>query len=374
MIGRAAYRDWGALARRVRCVGSAVAVLALSLLAPAVTASWSVTYLNPPGLDGANGSFGYGIGAGQQVGYLPRSANIGHAALWTGSAASWVNLHPGGAWFSSYAHDADGGQQVGYVEGWDILHAALWSGSAASFVDLHPSGWFGSTAWGISGGQQVGYVYSWDLNPRAGRWSGSASSFVQLHPAGWYGSVALGTHGGQQVGYVFGTDYVRYASLWNGTAASWLNLNPAGSTYSEAFDTFAGQQVGYARVGGVNRAALWNGTAGSWVDLHPAGAAESKAHGLSSGIQVGYARFGNNDRAAAWFGSAGSFVDLHAFLPADFSISQARDVWQDGSLTYVVGYGLNTTRGRFEAVMWIIPEPASLLGLCLALALMPRRR
>jgi len=74
--------------------------------------------------------------------------------------ASWtvVNLHPSW-WDHSYGYGVAGGQQVGVVAEYPFTgtHAALWSGSAGSFVDLHPSEWYlSSAAYGVGDGQQVG--------------------------------------------------------------------------------------------------------------------------------------------------------------------------------------------------------------------------
>ena len=248
--------------------------------------------------------------------------------------ASWtvVNLHPSG-WYQSYAYGVAGGQQVGTVYDYYsyIPRAALWSGSASSFVDLHPSGWYESYAYGVAGGQQVGYVYG-SIRSHAALWSGSASSFVDLHPSEWYqSSFAFGVAGGQQVGYVYGS--IR------------------------------------------SHAALWSGSASSFVDLHPTGWYRSRAWGVASGLQVGTVYdYSDNPRAALWSGSASSFVNLHAFLGPEFTSSEARSITQEHGFTYVVGFGFNSYMYRWEALMWVIPEPVSLLGLGLALALFPRRR
>ena len=227
-----------------------------------------------------------------------------------------------------------GGQQVGYASPsyYSQPHAALWSGSASSFVDLHPTGWDQSYAYGVAGGQQVRYAVPYGGNDRAALWSGSASSFVDLHPFAWYQSRAYGVAGGQQVGYA----------------------------------------VPY---GGNDRAALWSGSASSFVDLHPSGWYQSYAYGVAGGLQVGTVYdYSNNRHAALWSGSASSFVDLHAFLGPEFTSSEARSITQEYGFTYVVGFGYNSYMNRTEALMWVIPEPASLLGLGLALALFPRRR
>ena len=50
----------------------------------------------------------------------------------------YTDLHPAGV-SASYAYAMSGNQQAGdvYLNGPD--HAAIWSGTAASFVDLHPA-------------------------------------------------------------------------------------------------------------------------------------------------------------------------------------------------------------------------------------------
>ena len=56
------------------------------------------------------------MGGGQQVGYIvePTIFDNGHAALWTGSAASLVDLHP--AFFNNtIANATDGIHQLGKI-------------------------------------------------------------------------------------------------------------------------------------------------------------------------------------------------------------------------------------------------------------------
>jgi hypothetical protein len=166
-------------------------------------------------------------------------------------------------------------QQAGESTINGMTRASLWTGTAASWVDLSPAGSVYSRAFGVYGGQQVGHAdFLVDSPPnvfpvaqsRAGVWSGTASSWVSLHPADAALSIAWGTSGNQQVGHaaINGNDH---AGLWSGTAASWVDLHPAGATRSVAFATSGTQQVGYAIVNGVTRPSLWSGTADSWVDL-----------------------------------------------------------------------------------------------------------
>ncbi|MDO8587337.1 MAG: hypothetical protein Q7T82_09880 [Armatimonadota bacterium] len=284
-------------------------------------ASW--VDLDPIG----SGSSGRGVSGGQQAGYATVDAHglpglQEHAVLWNGSAASWVDLDPfaypsgmSDTW-SSRVYGVGGGQQVGcaYVDGFPVSspHASLWSGTAASWVDLHPSPGFGSSgAWGVSGGQQVGYFDGppfWYLH--AALWSGTAASWIDLNPAWSYGSSACGVGGGQQVGGVGLGNHredgnnVSHASLWSGSAASFVDLDQGGpppnyinrlSPYpyawnSGAYGVSGGYQAGaqefeQAPDEWVPHAGMWSGTAASWVDLHtflPSGYSESYAYGIET--------------------------------------------------------------------------------------------
>jgi hypothetical protein len=203
-----------------------------------------------------------------------------HALLWSGTAASAVDLNPtnlNGIVYSS-ASATNGTQQVG--EGSDeylsVTHALLWSGTAASAVDLNPNGFSFSDAVGISpsGNQQVGSAEIGSTGYQAMLWSGTAASAVDLNPTNFIGnnaSFALGTSGTQQVGYIFGTGTAgdAHALLWSGTAASVVDLNPAslGITSSIAWGTNGTEQVGDGVGGDYRQAMLWIGTAASAVDL-----------------------------------------------------------------------------------------------------------
>jgi hypothetical protein len=226
----------------------------------------------------------------RQVGYgngLPTGFQR-HALLWSGSAASYVDLHPAGSWTDSLARAVAGGQQVGNIDYYyqgnesspqSAEHAALWRGTAASVVDLHPGG-IGcqrSYANDTDGSQQVGYGYfptSSNTAPyRALLWSGTAASAVVLHPPGFTHSFAEGVGGGQQVGYAFNTDGDGYsrALLWRGAAASVVSLHPSDYLSTTALATNGAMQVGFG--GGPNtlyqsHALRWSGTAASVVDLH----------------------------------------------------------------------------------------------------------
>jgi hypothetical protein len=150
--------------------------------------------------------------------------------------------------------------------------------------------------------------------------------------------------------------------MWSGTAGSWIDLNIPGIG-SVARDLDAGQQVGdMADFQGNGHAMLWSGTAASAVDLSPAGTWDSIAYAVHAGTQVGTATTtgasgGPAYRAYAWTGTAASAVNLHSFLPSNFYSSEARDVWSVGGVTYVAGFGMNSTTGRFEALLWGFQPP-----------------
>ncbi|AIE86407.1 hypothetical protein [Fimbriimonas ginsengisoli] len=74
-----------------------------------------------------------------------------HAAMWSGTASSFVDLNPAGAG-SSEAHAVSGRFQAGFAYSGALAAAALWQGSARSWVNLHqflPAGYKSSYAYSI---------------------------------------------------------------------------------------------------------------------------------------------------------------------------------------------------------------------------------
>ncbi|MFL6333111.1 MAG: hypothetical protein ACJ754_07180 [Pyrinomonadaceae bacterium] len=225
----------------------------------------------------------------RQVGYGngPPTQFARHALLWRGSANVYVDLHPAGVWNDSVARAVAGGQQVGNINNYFYTtyersiteHAALWRGTAASVVDLHPRG-VGcerSYANDTDGRQQVGYGYfpsnANDAPYRALLWSGMAESAVVLHPPGYTHSFAQGVGGDVQVGYAFDARSGGHARalLWRGTASSVVSLHPVGYVETSALATNGKLQVGFGgspATGSRSHALLWSGTAESVADLH----------------------------------------------------------------------------------------------------------
>jgi hypothetical protein len=125
--------------------------------------------------------------------------------------------------------------QVGNGSG----HALLWTGTAASVVDLNPSGFDSSQAYGVGGGQQVGEgIPSGGGAFHALLWSGTAASAVDLNPSGFYSSDAKATNGQLEVGTGQASSTSDgIAMLWSGTAASAVNLQtllPASNTWTDS--------------------------------------------------------------------------------------------------------------------------------------------
>src|SRR5262245_12968698 len=96
-----------------------IALLAAGSGTPAA-GQWTVVSLHPSGAAWSQGS---AVSAGQQVG-LAYVGTAGHAALWSATAASWIDLHPAGAEWS-FALGADGAQQTGYIIVGVATHASL---------------------------------------------------------------------------------------------------------------------------------------------------------------------------------------------------------------------------------------------------------
>jgi hypothetical protein len=91
--------------------------------------------------DAPGDAFGYGISpdGSEQVGVVQVDFGgylYSHAAVWHGVADEWVDLNPSIAYLSE-ARGTDGTHQVGDMYDGVTTRAYIWSGSAASGVDLH---------------------------------------------------------------------------------------------------------------------------------------------------------------------------------------------------------------------------------------------
>jgi hypothetical protein len=184
---------------------------------------------------------------------------------------------------------ASGGQQAGTAIFGSSGGAALWAGTAASYVNLNPTGYDGSVANATDGQYQGGGATAVPNGPQhAAIWHGTAASFVDLHPFGGSAgnSVVNGMALGQQVGYVYEPGLGTHGAVWSGTAQSFLDLNPCPGLVSQLLGTSGHAQVGRSNVPGSSfpHAGIWFGTASSFVDLHsflPPGYSMSVAYSVA---------------------------------------------------------------------------------------------
>jgi hypothetical protein len=381
-------KPWVVLAVALACgLLSASSALAKKPAPPQPPGEWEVTILHPTGdhyESGAHSASG-AEQAGFATAYEPfyRWYDLWRAGLWSGTAESWVDLHPADAW-ESCAYGSGDGQQVGVAHVFDgdrgdwFNHAGLWSGTAESWVDLHPAqyGLFEiSRAYATDGGRQVGEAGWYWHQTVASLWTGTAESWVDLHPydfpgSYWDWSCAFGVCGNEVVGHIIGAG--EHAMLWTVEPYSWVDLHPPKAKFSVgsvAYDVSDGQQVGVVVFnkhyqGSKSRASLWSGTAESWVDLHPDGYLQSVARGVSHGFQAGSATMDpiaywywmdGDWHAGIWSGTAGSWVDLHTLLPAEYVSSIAQDIEVTATDIWVVGsaeYYDESFQRRSHAVVW----------------------
>lgn len=195
-----------------------------------------------------------------------------HALVWNLSTGETVDLGRDHTLFG-----VGGGVQVGITQGSNGSTAALWRGTANSYVDLHLPGLDDSFACGTNGAIQVGYVgldvrVRNEARPRfirfysAGYWSGTAGSFNYLSSP-YRHSFALGIKGGTIIGYgnttdAIGTPRDSHAVAWVGTEHTFVDLHsmlPTDMRTSRATGVDEqGNIVGYGvTTAGVVRSYVW---------------------------------------------------------------------------------------------------------------------
>lgn len=156
----------------------------------------------------------------------------GQAAIWPTIGQSWNSLHPGtfNVDRASTIYGMDETEQAGRHtrDG-----AALWRGTAGSYVDLDPVDGPGgySAALACANGVQVGWVGN-----RAALWRGTKESFVDLTPAGALHAEILGTDGSVHVG--------RFYNANTGGACFWLGSSNIPTTLPQASGMYGGIATG----------------------------------------------------------------------------------------------------------------------------------
>jgi hypothetical protein len=175
------------------------------------------TLLNPTGYGAASVT---GVDSGRQVGSASNGTGS-HAALWSGSAGSFVDLSPAGA-SDSGAAGISGEQIVGSADVVAGEHAILWNGlTADSAVDLNRPGLSFSRGEAIANGVEVGLAAGTLTNDQghAFAWFSSPESGVDLQqflPSGQYThSIAQGVDSqGDVVGYAEDVNGHDHAIEW----------------------------------------------------------------------------------------------------------------------------------------------------------------
>lgn len=303
----------------------------------------------PPGTDIPSASTLNAI-SGQQVVGFGRDTGHNQAILWTSSGTP-IELKPASSYSDTVGNAAGGSLQVGYGSGAITgvnrdastgfnINALVWSGSAASVVNIHPTNLgsivqSGATA--TDGTHIVGYGMLADNTDHALLWNSATNSAIDLHPnlsgpfGSFFASIAYATDGSHQVGKAFNSG-VSHAILWSNTAASAVDLHPsqltffAGSTTNSTALALSGSQQAGFGLGSANgnpssHALIWAGTKASAIDLHPGGSYVSSVAMATNGTQqAGYGTVSVNgnliNHAMMWNGSAASALDLQGLLPS----------------------------------------------------------
>jgi hypothetical protein len=149
------------------------------------------------------------------------------AFLWN-QATGFTHFSPPDGYLKTEIYASDGNRQVGtvlkpmpYTPSWGMTHAAMWSGSTNTFVDLHPDG-AGDNSWlyAVQGEYQGGAVAGWyGMNPRPAIWRGTPESVVFLvpEPRVSQGEVTGIAHPYQAGNQIFSTNGTAKAWLWKGS-------------------------------------------------------------------------------------------------------------------------------------------------------------
>ena len=148
---------------------------------------YSAQSIHPTGYRNSNAT---AVDGEYQFGTASLPFAVVHAAMWRGSASTFVDMHPNWASNSSIV-DASDGQQVGVVNQWSTPHAVLWSGTPESIEDLNPEGATSSSMTACEQGLQIGSAsFPDEPTTRFGIWASSKRSFsslVDVVPEGYQG-------------------------------------------------------------------------------------------------------------------------------------------------------------------------------------------
>ena len=332
--------------------------------------------------------------SGHEVGGYSDATGDFHAWSWNLDTGG-NDIHPStlspGDW--SFVFGVGPGTQVGFVELSSTQHAAMWSGTAGSYVQLNETGFSNrSSVAAINGGVAVGTgALTGPSQDQALVWATPGNTGVApvaLPTPGTFAGIAYVASGANGISgtHVVGSatldapSGVSHAALWNITniaTPTFTVIHPTGFTDSTALGISGNQIVGSGDelISGLTHAILWTmsgDTVASVTDLNPGGEFTVSEAFASNGVdEVGYAQDGDgNNHAMLWEGTAASAVDLSLLLPAgEFVSSQALGINDEGM---IVGLGIDTL-GNTHAIVWA-PEPGTLGILAIGAAGLLRRR
>lgn len=289
----------------------------------------------------------------QHVGTLrwDESSTNGDGAVWT-EPSSWPTfLTPPDAWGSSATAVSDGAQYGSVHLGFGVVHAARWTGSAASFVDLNPPGSSWSYVSGAGDGQAVGRATLGGVH-RAALWWEPSGSFVDLTPPDASSAELRATRGGYQLGSASFDSSGTKNLIWAGTSTEFVDLDAVAgdawtSTYARDLDVLADGTIlvaGYGRSVAEDRteALLWR--------MQPTELTSGPATvSLAVGGSVALALAAGGERAGHLYLVLGSFSGTSPGLP--LGVGELPLVWDayfEATLTMANGSVFESTLGLLD--------------------------
>lgn len=343
---------------------------------------------------------------------------------------TWLGAFPEGGFSEAWGVSADGRVVVGESRSGNITRPFRWS-AATGLVDLGSFGGSLNSAQGVSadGSVVAGYSMNAAGSYRPFRWQGgSLVELPMIAGARWGRALGVSADGNVVVGELGLGAGRRRAFRWvNGVGTQDLGILPGGRDWSSAAAVSADGSVvvGSAQVGNTYRAFRWTPetgmqhidtlegafsharavsadgrvVVGQWQALDNVqqavfrwregvgieslgglpGSNWTDVYGVSADgrILVGQATTVNNNFVAVRWREGIGWEDLNevygALLDAESVLLRATAISPDGR--YIVGFGYNAQTDRGEAFLLdTVPEPGSLLGLMVGVALLRRAR
>jgi hypothetical protein len=197
------------------------------------------------------------------------AGSAGHAYLW-GSTKGFItqDLCPAG-YNGAAANSIWSTTQVGSANAGAYVHAARWSGTSSSFVDIHPGGNDNSDARGVFGSTAVGVVWPYgqsNTGRQAFMWNLASGWGFYMHPEGYHYSTMNGAGWNAAAGMA-SLGYDEHAFYWDlstwGMTDLHYWLDPGVYWQSEATSVYRNG----SHVEVVGNAYLYNGTSHAmlWV-------------------------------------------------------------------------------------------------------------